>query len=248
MFSAFSFGSVIKTILPGTILSVAMVMILEALWLFLAGESLIVQLISSEWLTVSTAALVPLSLILGFLLNTLVWLTINKRLRAERDAKLSGTVFPELRRRLSAQLWDEIRQHLGDRGETPGQVSYPSRESLEYFYLPIISLSSLNYLWESYFSWYEFQINTACAVLALDLSSLALLWVLWSQIWQLSYAPFPIAALFVAFVGFGLCWGLKHAAVENLTEYERSLMLLVTGSLSAAAKRPAASAEDGMKG
>ena len=57
------------------------------------------------------------------------------------------------------------------------QANSPLRSSLENFYLPTISLDRLNYLWESYFSWYEFQINTAAALLILVPGEFFLVWV-----------------------------------------------------------------------
>lgn len=243
MFSAFSLGKVIKTILPGSILSGGLILLVEGIWQWkvVEGGSLVVKLADKEWLTTITAALIPISLILGFLLNTFVWLLLNRRVRSEVDAKLSGTAFPEIRRKLSGELWEKISQHLGDSSRGLKQLGYPSRESLEYFYLPVVSLDDLNYLWESYFSWYEFQINTACAI---ALSTPFVIFLLWMRIYEKDQAIFLISALGLLVVVFLLCWALWHAARENLIEYEKDLMLLIVGSLSATSK-PSMSAAEG---
>jgi hypothetical protein len=242
MFSAFSFGKVIKTILPGSILAGGLILLAEALWRWsVSGESLLARLASKEWLTGVTAALVPVSMILGFLLNTWVWLFFNPRMRRQVDGELSKTIFPEIRKRLSADLWKNIRSYIEESGKTLNQVENPARESLEYFYLPVVSLDRLNYLWESYFSWYEFQINTAFAI---ALSTPFALFLLWVRTHEQSTALFlKIAAGLVIVVVFLFRW-LWKAAKENRKEYEKDLMLLIAGSL-AAAKKGAASGADG---
>lgn len=71
MFSAFSFGKIIKTILPGAILTTALLLLIESLWgLWQPEAGFLLGRIPENWITPVTAALIPLSLILGFYLNT----------------------------------------------------------------------------------------------------------------------------------------------------------------------------------
>ena len=232
MFSAFSFGKIIKTILPGTILAAAILLLCEGLWLLTKGKSLL-EVVNKDWLTPIGAALIPLSLILGFLLNTFVWLVLNERLRALAVAELGPTVFPGIREQLHEGLWRSIGDRFG--GEAHASLREPPREALEYFYLPVVSLTHLNYLWESYFSWYEFQLNTGCA-LALSLPSVAL--YAWARTGPARFGWFLLALSVALIVVVALAAGLKIAAVKNRVQYEKNLVLLIAGAVIAGESRP----------
>ena len=236
MFSAFSFGKIIKTILPGSILAAGLVLLLEALysWRFGPKNSLLVMLADEQWLTAFTASLVPLSLILGFLLNTWVWFFFNGVMRREVQRLLKPEVFPTIRQKLSDELWRQISSCIGEPGKTFDRADYPGRESLEYFYLPVVSLERLNYLWESYFSWYEFQINTAFALL---ISMPSVIFLAWVKLPDAHGEHFSRGAGALAVFVLLLFWWLWVAARKNRAEYERDLMLLVAGSLTAAEKK-----------
>jgi hypothetical protein len=172
---------------------------------------------------------------------------VNKSIRAAVDAKLHETVFPEIRKKLSAHLWGEISRYLEDPDRKSKHVAHPTRESLEYFYLPVVSLTHLNYLWESYFSWFEFQINTRYAIAC---SVPAGMFFLGVKMWQRNNPWFVICAFIVALVVLSafLCKVLRRAAVENLTEYEKNLMLLIAGSLVHATSGSARRAGAGERG
>ena len=92
MFSAFSFGKIIKTILPGAILTAALLLVAEGLWgLWRPFEGFLLASIQKDWITPFTAGLIPVSLILGFFLNTFAWMTLNPRLRERSDAEIKTT-------------------------------------------------------------------------------------------------------------------------------------------------------------
>ena len=248
MFSAFSFGKIIKTVLPGGLLFAAFVLLAEAIGQLVEQESLLAKFTDRDLLAAFTTGAVLFSLILGFLLNTFIWMTLNKRFRLARDAKLSDTIFPGIRKKLSEELWNQVNRYLEDSGGEPKKKDDPTREHLEYYYLPVVSLDNLNYLWESYFSWYEFQLNTACAFGLLIINGAILLAVMWLEVWGLGWALLSMVIFVLLLLGGVLIWGLKRAALANLTEYEKNLMLLLMGSLLATTRRNAASAEDGTKG
>lgn len=148
MFSAFSFGKVIKTILPGSVFAAGLVLLVEAVRLLLWGRAgaLFIVIANKEWVTAAAAALVPVSLILGFLLNTFAWLVLNQRMRSEVNAELQGTPFPGIRDKLSQELWRKMAQFRPALKADEPAEKIPARESLEYFYLPVVSLAHLNYL------------------------------------------------------------------------------------------------------
>jgi len=99
MLSAFSFGKIIKTFLPGSLLSAALLLVAEALWQMLRGQSIIAMIAANGVIVATTAALLPLTLILGFVLNTVVWLAINGRMRASVHRRLrKSTAYVALQR------------------------------------------------------------------------------------------------------------------------------------------------------
>lgn len=232
MFSAFSFGKIIKTILPGAILTVALLLLAEGAWgLLRPGTGFLLWKVPKDWITPVTAALIPLSLILGFSLNTFAWMTLNRHMRARSDAMLRNTVFAAMRKKLSEGLWADSSEYFEKVGRPFEKELYPDRPPLEYYYLPLVSLTNLNYLWESYFCWYEFDINTACALMV---SALAAGFLLSVKLRPSAYLLCGVVLLLV--VGCALCLVLTRAAVKNLVSYERNLVLLITSSLAKAAK------------
>lgn len=106
MFSSLSFGKVRKTILPGFILTAAILFVVEALtrWYFGSSRSLIGLVSNKDQFATVTAVLLPVSLLLGFLLNTLVWIGFNPTMRAQVDAELAPTVFADMRRILTRRI------------------------------------------------------------------------------------------------------------------------------------------------
>lgn len=244
MFSAFSFGKIIKTILPGTILTAALLFLVEDIWaLWQPERGFLLASIPKDWITPVTAALIPVSLILGFFLNTFAWMTLNPRIRARSDMEHATTIYATLRQKLTENLWEDSTSYFQGIGRALGQVSIPGRKPpLEYFYLPVVTLTHLNYLWESYFCWYEFDINSACALL---LSMPVAGFLLCVKLW---YCPLLLLALLLPLVALSILLYimLTRAAVKNLASYEKNLLLLITGSLlSAARNAPSSAAEDG---
>lgn len=92
--SSFSFGKIIKTLVPGLIATGAPLLALElyyhlsegsqclpptGLWRCFVRDSLIRMVILKDSTSAAAfgAALVPLALVLGFFLNTALWLSVN---------------------------------------------------------------------------------------------------------------------------------------------------------------------------
>lgn len=109
---------------------------------------------------------------------------------------------------------------------------FPRPPTLEYYYLPVVTLTNLNYLWESYFCWYEFDINSAAALILSLPASVFLLWV------KFRHTQFLLVGLILLLLAVicALYKMLTRAAVKNLVSYEKNLMLLITGALASAAK------------
>jgi hypothetical protein len=233
MFSAFSFGKIIKTILPGAMLAAALLLLAEGLWgLWRPADGFLLANIPKDWITPFTAALIPVSLILGFFLNTFAWMTLNSRIRARSDAEIKPTVYAVLREKLTEGLSADQAAYFAKLGTPFGMVSFARPPTLEYYYLPVVTLTNLNYLWESYFCWYEFDINSAAALILSVPAAVFLLWV------RLRHSQFLLTGLILLLLAlsFALYKMLTRAAVKNLVSYEKNLMLLITGALACSTK------------
>jgi hypothetical protein len=112
-----------------------------------------------------TAGLIPVSLLLGFFLNTFAWMSLNSRMDARKAAELPK-IYTEMREKLTEGLWTRTAAYFAKRNLGLTDVPKPpyAPEYLAYYYLPVVTLENLNYLWESYFCWYEFDVNTICAL------------------------------------------------------------------------------------
>ena len=228
MFSAFSFGKIIKTVLPGIILTAALLLVLEGFWDFWRPDAgLLLGAVPKDWITPVTAALIPVSMILGFFLNTFAWKVLNQRMRSRSDATLDQTIYAVLREKLSEGVWSESQEYFNQHAPPFAQVQPLDRPALEYYYLPRVKLTNLNYLWESYFCWYEFHINSACALVVVGPATAFLLCVKLRECYVLVF----IVALLSLVWSWGLWTVLTRAAVKNLVSYEKNLILLITGSL-----------------
>jgi hypothetical protein len=237
LFSAFSFGKIIKTVLPGSLLFATLVLVVEAIWRLVENESPLAILAKNELIAPFSGVAIIFSLILGFLLNTFVWITLNKQFRAASDAELKDTIFYRIRNKLSSDLWDNVVSYLDNNDASFGQNERNStRVSLEYYYLPYLSLENLNYLWESYFSWYEFLLNTACAFAVLAASGIFFFGVLWIVVWDLEWGLLILVGVLMAVTAVFIYMGLRRAALRNLVNYEKNLMFLLMGSFSARSK------------
>jgi hypothetical protein len=148
MLSAFSFGKIIKTFLPGSLLCAGLLLVAEALCQALGRQSIVPIIANKDVIVATTAGLLPLSLILGFVLNTVVWFAINRWMRALVHLQLGRSVTHVT---LRSALVDRL--HAGLKRVAPTLTAVdPEFESLEYFYLPLVTLEHHSQLWESYFS------------------------------------------------------------------------------------------------
>jgi hypothetical protein len=228
MYSAFSFGKIIKTILPGSILAGTLFLVADTLWLHFYKTSLLVVVIAKEATTIAGAALVPASLILGFLLNTFVWMYINRIVRRRVDAELATTPFAPLREALCERMRREIEVELGVARTQLCAGRWTGRLTLEYYFLPALTVDHLTYLWESYFSWYEFQLNTICALAVACAASIVVIVV---------RAPFGGGAIVLISSGLALlcvatCRMLWRSAVRNMVSYEKNLVVMIARAIA----------------
>lgn len=173
--SSFSFGKIIKTFIPGVIAAGAPLLLIEfgyrvtegsgcapgvGLWRCFATGSFFRQVVLRDGTSAAAfgTAMVPLALMLGFFVNTSLWLCVNERCRQWADFKMD-TQLKATRVALEARAIEGLTVVL--RGQDPGTP----RVHLHDFFLPLMDLDRLTFVRESYFSWFEFQINSAAALL-----------------------------------------------------------------------------------
>ncbi len=227
------FGKINKTILPGLILSVGVILFAEALGWRFGSRSILLLLSQEELLAAFTAVLVPLTVLLGYLLNTFLWMTVGKRFRMQVRLTVDQEGYDALRTAILRRR-DEGLARLVGRGT--GSQASPAR-GLELYFLPQLTVQHLNHVWESYFSWYEYQMNSAYALLIASVPTCYYLTVILDSplgSWLLPLGVFSGASL----AALALC----KAAFENLCAYERSLLVLIAGALEFAGEKKDASA------
>jgi hypothetical protein len=239
--AGFSLGNIIKSLIPGLIAAAALWLLFELAF----HSSLDVSdkptgsVSAAYWMNSLAASvtrdttrttllgllLLPVSLMLGFFLNTIVWLVANGPLRAlvKRNLSDSETVLLEKLTVLSHYV-----------AELYGIDASRWNPHLPSLFLPVLDLAKVAHIHNSYFSWYEFQINSALATLLLAGSCIATACFLETQ-WQLPFVaafeffPMPVALLLgLLFVSLAV---MVISAYRNLKCHEERLIWLMAGSL-----------------
>ncbi len=248
-----SFGKTIKSFIPGLIASLGVLILLDLsyqlaqlteasygavtrpLWKCLLSHSFFHRVIlgSTVVATATGAILLPMSLALGFFINTLLWLIVNRHCRRWADRWMDPAILV-LRKSLETRAQGLLAPALG-----PPPRSMPKAISLQSFYLPALDLDKVLYLWESYFSWYEFQINSAFAVAFSSLAYAVSFCWLASRL-ALGFPDFlTYLGLPLILAGFA-SWFLVYAAIRNLVRHQESFVLYLTGALHLPTPAPAA--------
>jgi len=235
--SAFSFGKIIKTFIPGLLAAAAVVLVLELLYhissstlcaprsgfwgCFFAGSLLRRIVADTARTTAFGALLIPLALLLGFFLNTVMWFSVNGWCRS-RVERAMGKEFEAARKSLEDDASFAFRSVIGEAAEVP-------RVHLHDFYLPLMNLDKLTFLRESYFSWFEFHFNSVAALFVTAITYAVTVIVLashWSMaVNWLSHLIVPIVLC------AGLGWFLAVAGLGNLRRYQEGFVWLLVGTL-----------------
>ncbi len=234
--NAFSFGKIIKTFIPGLMATGIVCAFVDyvalrrhllprpdpgtPLWDFFLSHSLLLEKITDPRIDVAVlGAVLPLALILGFFLNTLHWSAYHRVCWRRIEARLDPA-YQRLRRRLEAEAREAFREILGDSAAKPPPVYLPG------FLLPRIDLDKWTYLRESYFAWYEFQVNS---VVALALSTLAYVALFtWIAVRWSVWTDYGVAVVLPSLAVAATLVGLHRAAMRNLRQYqERTLWYFV---------------------
>ncbi len=233
---SFSFGKIIKTFIPGLIASLSLIILIELsyqwrqpfpsgiqthpLWTVFAKQSFFNRVVLHDTVRAATcgSALLLVALSFGFYLNTLLWMFANKRFRSCADASMNA-ILKEARTKLCAAP----REGAGDTAcslEVPHHV----------YYLSLMGFDKLSHIHESYFSWYEFQANSAMAT---AISSLAYVGAGIALFIKLDFVFWT----YVLYLGIPLLIGgiasvsMVYAAKRNLTRFQEYLVWFILGCL-----------------
>lgn len=235
--SAFSFGKILKTLIPGLIAAGGGLLVVELVYrvssekpcapgsgfwqCFFSGSFLSVALADTARTTAFGALLLPLALMLGFLLNTVMWLCVNDTCRRRADRAMDNALLTA-RSTLEGRASEAYRAVLGTNAGAP-------RVHLTDFYLHLMELDKLTFLRESYFSWFEFHFNSLGA-LCLTAVAYAVTVITLGQRWSVpfwwpSHLIIPLATVAILVV-FLWCAGLR-----NLRRYQEGFVWFLLGTL-----------------
>jgi hypothetical protein len=241
LLSAFSFGKIIKTFVPGVIaLGLPMFaselvhfatlpdgysLTPEAMWAFYLDKSFIFGGdIKTGEIALIGISLVPTALILGFLCNTIFWFFCHSfcwtRIEGHQDDE-----YHRLRAHLENLAIRATRRLLGP---TAAPKKLPQLY-LPGFLLPILDFTKWSYVRESYFSWYEFHLNAVFAILLAFLSYLAF-WIYLAVRWSLG-GDWVLTLAVPCSLIFAVAGLLVSSALRNLKVFQQRSLWFFLGTL-----------------
>lgn len=236
VFGAFTFGSLIKTFLPGFVWGVALVLLWHDLHVHLGGVIPAIPDVAGEEQNVLLVAF-PAAILLGLLSNIVMFMGVNDWL-VRRPVRARNPDLFHLYDRLGEQIraWHQTGLScLDDRAAR----AYGVHADPELLILKSTGISDLAYVREQYWYHMEFQTNMLSAIFVTLLTLLADPAVLGS-------APTPAAwergALAVVALG-GLCHLLRRAALKNYQRHIAKMCTLMAAAIRRDQQPPAAATE-----
>ena len=234
--SAFSFGKVIKTFIPGLLATGAVLLVIELIYRTSTGapcatpsfwgcffrESFFRRIVLAEGarITAFGALLIPVALMLGFLLNTLTWFFLNDLCRRKADAAMDPAL-----REARTSLEADARAAFGS---VVTGVGVP-RVYLGDFFLPLMDMDRFTYLRESYFAWFEFHFNSMAA-LAFGAAAYAVTVIVLVHRWAMSINWITHLVLPVGLM-IAIGWFLVVSGMQNLRRYQEGFVWFLVGTL-----------------
>lgn len=226
--SSFSFGQLIKTFLPGLIATVSPILLFETLYawprpapaslLGLLQQAFVIQLGGQNLLGAITL-LALIALVLGFSLNSVHWVLFHDRCRA----RCTSPELSEAKKRLERVVARALDETLpGNYGKLP--------PSIPGFFLSHLDLAKNNFLRESYFAWYEFDMNSLVA-LAVVLITFIVTSIALTVHWALAWRQEALLILIVTAMFAGAMRFLWLVALRNLKTYEERFFWFLLGTL-----------------
>lgn len=205
VFGAFTFGSLIKTFLPGFVWLIALVL-LEADAAQLLGAQPFLWGYTQREDQAALVLAIPVSILLGLLSNIAVFMGVNDllvRMPVRRAKPELFALYDALAQRVRSKYWDSL-----DGVDPKFKEVFDSHVDPEYVLLQTIGVEKLAYVREQYWYHLEFQLNLLLSVAAMAVA------LIFSSIFNA-----PSATLRVVFVL--LCLGFAATAIGALVAAAR---------------------------
>lgn len=229
IFGAFTFGSLIKTFLPGFVWLIAFMILLAD------GASLVgFKTDFSTLATVKDPALIlaiPVSILLGLLSNVIVFMGMNDRLVRNQFSQREPRLFAlhgAMVKRLRQQCWDALAH---DDLNHDDFIEYVDPEVI---LLERLGVDKLAYVREQYWYHLEFQLNLMLSLIA-GFFALAVASIINAD----SCMAIPLALLWIV-VGVLVSYWLLRAARKNYCRHIAKMASLMTALLCPAPEVPKA--------
>ena len=226
LFGVFSFGSLIKTFLPGLILFFVMLMYLELTVFYIFDDTCVFKFLIDKVLFFTILS-IPVSIILGIILNTVVFSGMSDWLIEDRH-KRNNAEFYNLQKSIMEKMNIKVSKKfdLSDKDSSVFKNTIDPR----YFFLHKKPLENLMYLRESYWYYMEFQLNT---LVAICISLPALIWgifLFYSN--GILTSSSALCVLFVIVLTLFLIGSLFiKAAIYNLDSHRKKDLSLLAGTI-----------------
>jgi hypothetical protein len=222
IFGAFTFGSLIKTFLPGMIWLFA-IGVLEADLAELAGSEPFLLTFVQSHMQESLVLGFPLAILLGLLSNIIAFMGINDRLVRDPVRRKCAALFT-LHDQISARVRDRCWQHLAF--DEAGRPEFDAHIAPEIVVLPALGHEALAYVREQYWYHLEFQMNLFLSLVVLFLGASINAWT------RSGAAGAFILQMLKYLVVFVPIWvGLVAAARKNYSRHISTMLSLMAGIL-----------------
>ena len=226
LFSAFSFGSLIKTFIPGLVLFFVLLVYIELFGYWIHGYLGIFDYLFKNPLLITFIS-IPTSIFLGVILNSIVFSGLSSYLLENRHEK-NNKSFYEFRKYVIAKTNEKMSTYF-DFSEQQKEI-FKQTVDPRYFFLHKESLANLMYLRESYWYYLEFQLNTLVAITFGMPLFVATLFVLKSNSIIELHTLF-ITTIILAIAWFLFAWLCMRSALFNLDAHRKKELSLLLGTI-----------------
>lgn len=227
IFGSFTFGSLIKTFLPGMVWLFA-IGLLEADLSRLCGTEplLLAAVLDSAQTSLVLAIGFPAAILLGLMSNIVIFFGVNDFL-VRRPVKKANPELFLLYDRLVARMRDRCWTSVGVPDATARKI-FDIHTDVEIMMLTAIDQNKLAYVREQYWYHLEFQMNLLLSLIALFVGAVANA-LINAKVAGASHVP-----LLIYLIVFPLIWiFLLMAARKNYGRHVSKMLSLMAGVLSA---------------
>lgn len=225
LFGTFSYGNIIKTFIPGVFFVVAIALLVDDYNYLRSGVYIIFDFTSSNPV-LSIALLIPLSIFMGIVSNSLCFTLIIPRF-IEQPFKDKNPDFLEYKN----SVIKEMKSHYMALLKTPSDMekSFNDHMDVRSFLLNKKELSTLQYLRESYWYFMEFQVNSIMAITILAFGGVL------NIILRYKSGAMPSDMVFAYLIVIFLCVSVlfkmfMSAARENYVKHEKKSLSYLQGA------------------